>query len=137
MELTLVRDTFTPKSTTGRLLVNGTFDCYTLEDTVRKGPKIPGKTAIPAGRYKVIITHSNRFKKNLPLLVNVPGFEGIRIHPGNCDADTEGCILVGFNRAQDWVGASRLAFNDLFLKINEAQVPTEGCWITIREERAA
>ena len=87
MELRLVRETFTAVSTIGRLMVDGLFDSYTLEDVVRDGPKIPGRTAIPYGRYQVIIDYSNRFKRPMPLLLNVPGFTGIRIHQGNTDAE--------------------------------------------------
>ncbi len=94
MNLKLLRKTFTEESTIGVLSVNGTAECFTLEDKVR-AVKIPGKTAIPAGIYEVTITFSDRFQKPLPLLLNVPNFAGIRIHPGNTAADTEGCILVG------------------------------------------
>ena len=90
---------FTDKDTIGKLYVNDTYLCDTLEDTVRtlnsKEDKIAGQTAIPAGSYQTIITYSPKFKKDLPLLVNVPFFEGIRIHTGSSDKDTEGCILTG------------------------------------------
>ena len=76
--------------------------------------------AIPKGKYKVIITPSNRFKRDLPLLQNVPGFEGIRIHSGNTNHDTEGCILVGQTRAADFIGNSRKAFDKLFPKLQKA-----------------
>lgn len=73
-----------------------TFVCYTLEDQVRPdNVKINGKTAIPAGIYNVSVTMSTRFKKELPLLANVPNFSGVRIHGGNTDADSIGCVLVG------------------------------------------
>jgi hypothetical protein len=83
--------------------------------------KVPGKTAIPSGMYKVVITPSARFKRPMPLLLNVPNFEGIRIHWGNTDADTEGCILVGrTQKPPDFIGESRLAFDALFPKIKAA-----------------
>ena len=119
MELQVKRTDFTDNSTIGELSVNGQFECYTLEDKVRP-VKIAGKTAIPAGRYEVIIDFSQRFGRLLPLLLNVPDFEGVRIHPGNAAADTEGCILVGEEKSQDFVGQSRAAFDRLFAKLSAA-----------------
>jgi hypothetical protein len=121
MQLEVRRKTFTVRSTIGELYVDGKFECYTLEDVVRYTTKVFGQTAIPAGVYKVIITFSNHFKKDLPLLVNVPNYEGVRIHSGNTDADTEGCILVGTVAAPDYVGNSRVAFNRLFAKLKAAK----------------
>lgn len=118
MKLELIRERSTDKSTTGRLLIDGQFQCWTLEDVVRP-VKIAGATAIPAGTYKVIITESNRFKRRLPLLVDVPGFEGVRIHPGNSAADTEGCILVGLAKTLDWISGSRRAFESLFQVLDQ------------------
>lgn len=133
MNLELVRRDFTDKSTVGDLLVNHNFECYTLEDCVREGPKVPGQTAIPPGRYEVVITFSNRFQRPLPLLMAVPGFEGIRIHPGNTDQDTEGCILVGKVKSPNFVGQSRLAFAALFSKLKSA-AKREKVFIAISEE---
>jgi len=87
-----------------------------LEDTERK-VKIKGETAIPKGTYKVIINESNRFKRLLPLLIDVPDFEGVRIHSGNSNHDTEGCILVGQTRNKNYIGQSRKAFDKLFKKM--------------------
>ena len=121
MNLQLKRKWFTDKSTIGELFIDiNQWECFILEDVVREGPKIPGKTAIPEGVYRIIINHSQRFNRDLPLLLNVPGFEGIRIHPGNTDKDTEGCLLPGQTRSQDFVGSSRLAFDLLFSKLNTA-----------------
>lgn len=115
LELKLTRKFLTSESTIGELKINGGFECWTLEDTVRPaGVKIPGKTAIPAGRYEIIITTSARFKKELPLLLKVPMFAGIRIHAGNTSADTEGCILVGESRDKNKIFNSRAAFVRLF-----------------------
>ncbi|MBQ2589846.1 MAG: hypothetical protein II576_11395, partial [Prevotella sp.] len=81
------------------------YICDTLEpqwrDYAKGARKIKGKSAIPEGRYPVVITYSPKFKQWLPLLVNVPMFSGIRIHAGN-DAvnDSQGCILVGENRVR-------------------------------------
>jgi hypothetical protein len=76
------------------------------------------ETAIPAGTYKVKITYSPRFKKKVPEVLDVPGFEGIRIHPGNKAEDTEGCILVGQSKSKDWVGQSKMAYESLYRKID-------------------
>lgn len=124
MDLELKRKWFTPKSTIGELFVNGVFECFILEDRYRPGePKVYGKTAIPSGRYEVKITPSPRFKRDLPLLLKVPGFEGVRIHPGNVPADTEGCLLPGKVRDTDRVLESRAAFEALFTKLKSASGP--------------
>ena len=122
MELLVERRWPTAESTIGTLLVDGEVECLTLEDQVRPrdAPKVPGKTAIPAGRYEVRVTYSNRFKCALPLLLNVPNFEGIRIHAGNTAADTEGCILVGQERGLNTILRSRAALADLLPKIQAA-----------------
>lgn len=133
MELTLVRDPSSLVSTIGRLAIDGIFECWTLEDVVRDGPKIPGKTAIPAGRYEVVVTFSQRFQRPLPLLLGVPHFTGVRIHPGNTDADTEGCILVGRTKGENFIGESRSAFSLLFLKLQQA-VQREKVFIEITEK---
>ncbi|MEP6877471.1 MAG: DUF5675 family protein [Nitrosospira sp.] len=121
MELNVKRTDLSENSTIGELSVDGQFECYTLEDKVRP-VKIKGETAITAGRYEVIINYSQRFNRQLPLLMNVPDFEGVRIHPGNTAADTEGCILVGQTKSEGFVGQSRLAFEQLFNKLQAASV---------------
>jgi hypothetical protein len=108
------------KSIIGEMTVDGIFECFTLED-VERPVKINGETAIPKGTYKVIINESNRFKRQLPLLLNVPGFEGVRIHAGNTNHDTEGCILVGQTRHKEFIGKSRKAFDKLFKKMQRAK----------------
>ena len=108
------------KSIIGEMTVDGIFECFTLED-VERPVKIKGETAIPKGTYKVIINESNRFKRQLPLLLNVPGFEGVRIHSGNTNHDTEGCILVGQTRHKEFIGKSRKAFDKLFKKMQKAK----------------
>ena len=121
MKLQVVRFMCGATCTIGELLVDGEHECWTLEDVVRPdGVKIYGETAIPYGTYSVVITFSNRFQRDLPLLVGVPGFEGIRIHPGNTAADTHGCILVGRGHTGSRVSESVLAFNSLFPKIRDA-----------------
>jgi hypothetical protein len=143
MELQLERDIRTPKSTTGKLAVDERFECFILEDVDRgltqsmplkeiQEKKVYGKTAIPSGRYKVILTWSNRFKRTLPLLVNVPGYDGIRMHPGNSDVDTLGCLLPGVTRTKDFVSSSRVAFDKLFTKLKAADDKGEDIYITIK-----
>ena len=116
--LLLQRDLFLPSRTFGKLYLNGKFQCFTLEDTVRN-EKIPAKTAIPKGTYKVIINKSQRFKKLMPLLLNVSLFEGIRIHSGNTENDTEGCILVGNSRGHNGLSMSRVAFDALMVELRK------------------
>src|SRR5262245_48839437 len=116
MNLKLQRAWFTDKSTVGSLYLDGMVECYILEDVCREAKpfswqssyKIAGKTAIPYGRYQIIITFSERFQRPLPLLVGVPDFEGVRIHPGNAAEDTDGCLLPGITRETDRVTSSRL-----------------------------
>ena len=132
MELLLRRDQSTAAATLGELSVDGQFECYTCEDVVR-AVKIKGDTAISVGRYQVVITMSNRFKRELPLLLNVPNFDGIRIHTGNTAEDTEGCILVGQQIDGDSVRDSRPAFAHLFPKIQAALQDGGECWITIED----
>ena len=112
MNLKLVRDTFTNHSTIGKLFADDKFICHVLEDVTRAtNVKVKGETAIPYGKYKIIIDYSNRFKKDMPHILDVRMFEGIRIHAGNTKADTEGCPLTGTTRGKDSVGGSRLAYS--------------------------
>ena len=136
MKLLLHRQTFSDKSSVGTLYVNGLKECHTLEDRDRHleegGEKVYGETAIPRNTYKVVITYSNRFKQPMPLLVDVPQFEGIRIHPGNTDQNTEGCILVGVGIGQDRLYNSRQAYERLFNKLEAAEALGEEITIEIR-----
>lgn len=124
MNLLLQREIVSDISTIGTLYVDGLRECHTLEDRDRHledgGAKVYGETAIPRGTYKVVITYSNRFKQEMPLLVDVPQFDGIRIHSGNEAADTHGCILVGGGIGQDRVFNSRNAYQILFNKLSAA-----------------
>ena len=120
MVITVKRLYKTENSTIGELLIDGVFECFTLEDKERP-VKIKGETAIPKGTYRVIINESNRFKRLLPLLIDVPNFEGVRIHSGNSNHDTEGCILVGQTRNKNYIGQSRKAFDKLFKKMQAAK----------------
>lgn len=118
MELKLIRETFTEDSTIGKLYVNGAFHCFTLEDKVRD-VKIKSITAISKGKYEVAITFSNRFQQLMPLLLNVPNFEGVRIHWGNYSKDTDGCILVGTTKGVNMIGNSRTAYTKLLTLLKQ------------------
>lgn len=96
--------------TVGKLYVEDRYFCDTLEDKVRdlsKGKKIYGQTAIPAGKYGVTMTYSPKFRREMPLILNVKHFTNIRIHPGNTADETEGCILVGENKVKGGLINSR------------------------------
>lgn len=131
MRLTVYRKIYTSKSTIGELHLDGKFFCYTLEDHCRDKnrdgdlldegeTKVFGKTAIPAGTYPVILSFSNRFKKLMPEVLNVPGYAGIRIHNGNTPEHTEGCLLVGSSIDTDFVGNSKITFAHLMAKLQVA-----------------
>jgi hypothetical protein len=117
--LTLSRQSH-ESGTVGRLARGGLFLCYTLEP----------QTPIPAGTYQVVITRSQRFQRDLPILLNVPGHTGIRIHAGNTTADTQGCILVGKGKAPASVTQSRLALAQVMRVIQSSPEPV---WLTIQE----
>lgn len=124
------KDTYT----IGRLYVDDKYFCNTLEDTVRdlsKEKKIPGKTAIPYGEYKVVYNWSPKFGRNLPRLLNVPAFEGILIHPGNTADDSAGCILVGRNTEVGRLTESRYTSDKLNVLIEDAQRRGESITIEI------
>lgn len=130
MKLTLKRIALRPTYTIGKLYIDDAYFCDTLEDTVRdinksgkfdNGEwKIKGKTAIPYGTYEIKWTYSPRFKKYTPQLMNVPSFEGIRVHAGNTSADTEGCLILGENKQVGKVLNSRATINKFYPIIKEA-----------------
>lgn len=128
MKLVLIRHARRADYTIGRLEdENGKKLCDTLEPIWRNYDggemKIPRKSAIPEGTYRVVTTYSLRFRKYLPLLVGVPGFEGVRIHSGNTSRDTEGCILVGQNLQVGKVLWSRITLEKLMKLIeNEKEI---------------
>ena len=124
MKLELTRVFIAEDYAIGHLSVDGEHFCDTLED-VPRDIKIPDRTCIPKGSYKVVINYSNRFKKSMPHLLNVPGFEGIRIHPGNNADDTSGCILVGENTIKGGLTKSRDTYNALYEKMLNATRPIE------------
>lgn len=130
MKLTLKRIALRSTYTIGKLYVDDAYFCDTLEDTVRDTnksgkfdngeQKIKGKTAIPYGTYEIKWTYSPRFKKYTPQLMNVPSFEGIRVHAGNTSADTEGCLILGENKQVGKVLNSRATINKFYPIIKEA-----------------
>ena len=152
MELILERIAKRKTYTIGKLFIRrqvmdeylpGTADdyfCDTLEPTWRDyehgAYKVKGRSAIPEGRYAVVISFSPKFKQWLPILLGGPEFnrkwQGIRIHAGNCSEDTEGCILVGKNREVGKVLDSRIWLHRLKQKIVEAKGRGEAVWLTVK-----
>ena len=125
MLIEVKRFEFKDTHTVGKMYVNGIYECYTLEDAVRNGTKVLGKTAIPIGTYKLIIDASTRFKQDMPHILDVPDFTGVRIHAGNTSADTEGCILLGSTWAgKDFIGNSKIAYKKFFDKLKKAKTAT-------------
>lgn len=117
--------------TIGKLYLDGVYFCDTIEDKDRglnqtmsindiKKKKVYGETATPTGTYKLVIDYSNRFKKNMAHILNVPGYEGIRIHTGNSAKDSLGCIIVGKNKVVGKVVESRDTYNQLFPILQKA-----------------
>jgi hypothetical protein len=124
MKMYLQRGFFTRKSTGGLLVVNENIFCFVIEDLVRNGEKVQDETAIPYGIYNVTLSMSNRFGRVMPEILNVPGFTGIRIHSGNTDKDTSGCLLVGeFLVISDndlRISSSVVAFSRLMSELRKA-----------------
>ena len=129
MRLTLMRIANRPTYCIGKLYIDGVYFCDTIEDTDRGlddgmkeseilKKKVKGETAIPTGTYNVFITWSPKYKKPMPLLENVKGYSGIRIHSGNTAKDTEGCLIVGKNKEVGKVLESRATYNKLFNILN-------------------
>lgn len=142
MKIDLVRTLFTNKSTIGDFIINDSWYAFSLEDKDRQWQadgsilpwkpslKIPKETAIPYGQYEVIINFSNKFQRDMPLLLNVPDYIGIRIHNGSYADHTDGCPLIGFNREADMIYNSKSAFNS-FMPILRAALKKEKVWIRI------
>ncbi|MGY4540066.1 hypothetical protein ACVW0P_004508 [Mucilaginibacter sp. UYNi724] len=116
MKLKVIRKVFNKNNTIGDLYIDDVWFCYTLEDVLRD-KKVKNATAIPYGVYKVILSLSNRFKRILPEVLAVPGFEGIRIHPGNNENSTSGCILVGYHTDNKLIWISKAATEDMVIKL--------------------
>lgn len=130
MKLILKRIALRKTYTIGKLYIDDVYFCDTIEDTVRDinkngkfdngEKKVHSKTAIPYGTYEIKWTYSPRFKKYTPQLMNVPSFEGIRIHAGNTSSDTEGCLILGENKQVGKVLNSRATINKFYPIIKEA-----------------
>jgi hypothetical protein len=142
MELQLKREIFTEQSTIGTLTINGEFECFILEDKDRGlsdalsleqilKVKVYGKTCIPYGRYEIDWTMSARFKKMMPILLNVKGYSGIRIHKGNTELDSLGCLLCGTRKKSNMITESTLATKNLYAKIEAAKKQGQRIFITI------
>lgn len=137
MKLKLVRIANRPTYCIGKLYIDGEYFCDTIEDTDRGlddsmsvkevlSKKIKGQTAIPCGTYPIEITYSPKYKRLMPLILNVKGYSGIRIHSGNSSKDTEGCLLVGKNTVVGMVTDSRNTYQKLFAKLrNEKNITIE------------
>lgn len=119
MHITVQRETLKDDRTLGSIAIDGMHFAWTLEDAVRDR-KIPNETAIPAGVYEVVVNYSNRFARQLPMLLNVPGFTFIRIHGGNGPENTEGCILVGRERDDERIWNCSGAVSELTFRIRNA-----------------
>lgn len=140
VEFNLTRNLFGTHSTVSEVTVMGRHLCHVLEDVVREEVGVPvsewkvkGETAIPAGRYEIVIDMSTRFGKLMPHLLNVPGFDGIRIHPGNTDHDTEGCLLPGTEIGPDGsVLHSRDAYEHWYDVLAAALHSGDRCFITVQ-----
>ena len=134
MKIQLIRKYRKTNYTIGQLFINGQYFSDTLEDTDRglkdymsleeiRRIKVFGNTCIPYGTYKVSITYSPKFKKKLPLINNVKGFEGIRVHSGNTNYDTQGCVLLGFNKIKGKVINSKDTV-DKFINLVQKAIDT-------------
>lgn len=138
----LIRETGFPAQgkaegyTLGRLYRNGLLFCFTCEDEDRELEKNPGKkvkalSAIPRGRYRLVVSVSARFKRELPEVQGVPGFTGIRIHGGNRAEDSEGCILTGSVRTRDGVAKCADTVNEIVRLIKLADKNGEETWLEV------
>lgn len=128
MRLRVIREPSLHGATLGSLYIDDVWTAWTLEDQLRERPmqpvkswKVKGETAIPSGRYRIVLRQSPRFGRVLPWLQDVPGFEWILMHAGNKTADTEGCLLVGLDRGTAFVGRSQMALQRVMERLVEAQ----------------
>ncbi len=143
MELLLTRKDFTNESTIGELFIDEVHECFVIEDKDRgltqkdsletiKKVKVFAETCIPYGKYEIGISFSNRFQQPMPILLGVPGWEGVRIHWGNKAKDTEGCLIVGTTKGTDFVGNSKYEYSFLLDKLKKA-LEKEKVFLTINK----
>lgn len=137
MKLTLIRFASNLNDTLGLLFIDDKFAGFTLEDEYRE-VKVAGETRIPAGEYNIKYTYSPKYGKLMLEVMNVPNFTGIRIHPGNTEADTSGCLLIGnfcnYNPSGDsWIGESKIAYERVSALIIHALGKGESVVITIKD----
>lgn len=133
MQLQLHRLPSSADTTLGVLLIDGVYECVTLEDQVRD-TKVMAETAIPAGRYKLTISWSPKFQRDMVLVNDVPGFTGIRIHSGNDKEDTSGCVLVGrVIESLTRISGGSVELPILQAKISKAAAYGEEVWLEIKE----
>lgn len=141
MEVVLQRDATGAWGTYGVMRCGADVWAQTLEDPVRSGPKVQGDTAIPAGRYEVVFSWSQRFGRRMLQLLGVPAFTGIRVHGGGTKADTAGCVLVGRRRAligtTPGLLGSKAVLGDVEARVGVALGRGERVWVTVRDVEAA
>lgn len=146
MEILLIRENFTDEYTEGKMFIDGVYTCDTIEDCDRGlnidmsedeilKKKVYGKTAIPVGWYKIIIDYSNKYGKMLIHILDVKGFDGIRMHSLNEASQSLGCIGPGVKTSPGWVSKSRDTYKIIHSKVEEALNRGEEVFITI--ERAS
>lgn len=132
----LLRSDFGDDFTLGTFCFAGKFLGYVCEDKDRHlevgGTKVPGKTAIPRGRYRLTVSFSNRFQRLMPEIKDVPGFSGVRIHGGNTHEDTEGCPLLGAIKTTNGVKDCREANKRLITLIQGVESAGDECWLVVR-----
>lgn len=143
MDIKLVRRAYRDAYTIGSLYFDGEYQCDTVEDKDRglkksdslskiAKTKVYGKTAIPKGTYRVILSWSRAFKQIMPEILDVPGFSGIRIHSGNSADDSLGCVIVGENKVVGKVINSRATYQRILAKLKHAEECGEDFTITIQ-----
>lgn len=141
LNIALIREEKYSTCTMGKLYLNDSYFCDTLEDIDRglydtmpleeiKSKKVYGLTAIPYGKYKVIVNYSNKFKKLMPLLINVKGYEGVRIHNGSFASDSYGCVLIGKKVKENFINQSRDTFSQFMNKLQGY----DEIWLEIKEK---
>jgi hypothetical protein len=132
MLIKITRKYFTSKSTIGLVSVDGVKCGFSLEDVARPdGVKVYGETAIPAGEYQVTIDYSNKFKKLMPHILDVPNFTGIRIHKGSTPESTSGCVLVGLRKGPDMIYDCAATYDYIYGSIEKALANKEKVTIWI------